>query len=73
VMNESEGMVDLLFIKPKECEYKESYDFSYWLCTNCRTSRVFEHCHPMHDEYNYCPKCGYKITTFSNYIEEDEI
>lgn len=48
------------------------YSDMAWECEVCEDARIFEEFHPSECDFNYCPKCGRKITEFVKYVPESE-
>jgi len=42
-----------------------------WVCEQCDDTRCFDYPLPEDIDFNFCPKCGRKITEFVKYQEED--
>ena len=45
-----------------------------WVCEQCEDTRCFDYDLPEDCDFNFCPKCGRKITEFVKHTEpEDEV
>ena len=58
-------------LEEKECKYiRQNDDWIVYQCSNCKMDWVFEEDEPKDSEFNYCPKCGAKITEVVELEEE---
>lgn len=58
-------------LEKKECKYvRQDNDWIVYQCSNCKMDWVFEDDEPKDSEFNYCPKCGAKITEVVELEEE---
>ena len=55
----------------KECNFIRKDDYIIYECSNCKEEWYFEYGKPGDNSYNYCPKCGAKITKVIE-LEEEE-
>lgn len=56
----------------KECIFtRQNEDYVVYECSNCKEDWCYEDGTPKENEYNYCPKCGAKITEVIELEEED--
>ena len=56
-------------------ETEMGFDAIAWVCEQCEFTTQFECDGPEEHEYNFCPRCGRKITEFVKYrdpLEEVE-
>lgn len=56
----------------KECKFirQNDYDCIVYECSNCKEEWCYEDGTPADNSYNYCPKCGAKITEVIELEEE---
>jgi uncharacterized paraquat-inducible protein A len=45
------------------------YDGLVWVCEQCDFTTQFDCDGPEEHEYNFCPRCGRKITEYIKYID----
>ena len=56
----------------KECKFtRQNEDYVVYECSNCKEDWCYEDGTPEDNCYNYCPKCGAKITEVIELEEED--
>lgn len=56
----------------KQCKFiRQNEDYVVYECSSCKEDWCYEDGTPQDNEYNFCPKCGAKITEVIELEEED--
>ena len=56
----------------KECKFiRQNDDWIVYECSNCKELWTFDDGTPADNNYNYCAKCGAKITEVVELVEEE--